>query len=526
MSRENLPIYEPFIQRHFPGWAASREAARTKSAAMASARGAISTRTGRGWGNNRSARMGTRGERFDKRKMMFRARQAYRDNPIARSLVEKETQYVAGNGFTLQAKAMNADGKPAEAFNKEAEDKWYRFLATADVRGMLTGEQLQQLGWKQPRIDGDGGFVLVGQGYESKLQYVPGDLISTPDGQWSNPAIFDGVEVDGAMRPIAFHIEDLDQDGKRTWKRIRAADFVFIAHLDNPLDARGSTAFQTIFDLLDQLDGYIDAVTIAARMGAIFGLIFKSENPAKEQSVLPGRASGSDGKEYRAITMESGMVKYVGKEGEVAQVNATQPMQQTPDFIRAIMRLVGLPFDMPLEITSQDLSQVSFAGGRMGLMGFYRACLNKEQGYKDRCWSRIYQWWISREVKLNKFTAEVPERYWDHELQGQERELNDRVKEAQADLLEMDMGVKSLQQIIAKRGGDFAEITAERALAHKALTDAGLPIPRSTYTRDTLQPGQTPPTVDPNSDPNADQNNDPSHPGDPSGDNSNANTNQ
>jgi hypothetical protein len=33
------------------------------------------------------------------------------------------------------------------------------------------------------------------------------------------------------------------------------------------------------------------------------------------------------------------MVKYIGTDEEVAQVQAHQPMQQTPDFIRAMLRL-------------------------------------------------------------------------------------------------------------------------------------------------------------------------------------------
>lgn len=487
MSRDNLPFYESFLQRHFPSWHARRESARAESA-MSSYRRSVATRVGRQFGRSRSVKAGTRAERWQLGKMRDRGRQLYRENPIARSLADKESQYVVGNGFTLQLKSDSVD------WNKEVEARWYKWLETADVRGMFTGEELQKLGWTQTRVDGDGGFILRGKGYTSQLQYIPGDLISTPRERIGDQNIFDGVEVDDAMKPIAFHIEDIDQDGKRTWSRIAADDFVYVAHLNNPLDARGCTAYLTIFDILEQLEGYIDAVAIAARMAAIFGLIFKEENPGKQVGALPGRATGSDGKEYRAITLEGGMVKYVGKEGDVAQVQASQPMQQTPDFIRALFRLAGLPFDMPLEIAAQDLSQVNFSGARVGLMGFYRACIGKETKYKAH-WSRIFRWWLSRERKfaaagvVEPFKATEPANWWEHELHGQERELNDRLAEAQADFLEIEMGVKSPQQVTARRAGDWQDVQKEKAEALKLLENLGLPTNiRSNNTRDALAP--------------------------------------
>jgi len=127
-------------------------------------------------------------------------------------------------------------------------------------------------------------------------------------------------------------------------------------------------------------------------------------------------------------------------------------------------------------------------------MGFYRACIGKETKYKAH-WSRIFRWWLSRERKfaaagvVEPFKATEPANWWEHELHGQERELNDRLAEAQADFLEIEMGVKSPQQVTARRAGDWQDVQKEKAEALKLLENLGLPTNiRSNNTRDALAP--------------------------------------
>jgi hypothetical protein len=63
-----------------------------------------------------------------------------------------------------------------------------------------------------------------------------------------------------------------------------------------------------------------------------------------------GRAPNSEGVQQKAITLEGGMLKVLGTEESVFQVDAKQPMVQTPEFLRALIRIICLAFDMPLEI--------------------------------------------------------------------------------------------------------------------------------------------------------------------------------
>lgn len=443
---------------------------------QSSHRGGLATRTSTPWGRSTSYAGGTFADRINKADRRDRARRVFQEHAIGRSLLQTETDNVVASGLHLQAVT------DSKAFNGETEDRWTAWLEVADIRGMACGSELMRQVYRSPRRDGDGGIVLVDRGGESRLQFIPGDLISTPQDRGGDPLIIDGIEVDSATRPRAFHCLYATERGTKLWERVPASNFIYLAPvIDDDLGLRGDSCYSQIFPQLDQIDGYIDAVLIAARMAAVFGLLFKEQTAAKTFAGL-GTTTNSAGNAQKAVTLENGSLRYIGREDDVVQVQAQQPMQQTPDFIRVICRLLGLPFDMPLELVLKDLSQVNFASARIGLIGYYRACRAKQRAFIAR-WDRIYQWWLSREVKLQRFSNSAPQDFWRHRFGCEGWDYTDPVSEAQADQLQIDMGIKSHRMAAMERGRDWDEIQVQLQAEKAVRRLAGLAQIQSTYTR-------------------------------------------
>jgi capsid protein len=271
--------------------------------------------------------------------------------------------------------------------------------------------------------------------------------------------------------------------GRREFKSVEAKNFVYIARRTEANQVRGESCFAQVFDLLNQVDLYVDAVVIAARMAAIFGLIFKERTAQQQFGALP-TMTNAKGDAQRAVTLENGLVKYVGQQDDVVQVQAQQPMSQTPDFVRAMLRMIGLPFDMPLEIIARDMSKVNFISGRLGLAGYYRAKDVEARAYAHH-WSRIYQWWISKMVKSGELSEQAPDRFWNHEFTRSPGAMADPRGELQAALLEISMGIQSPQRYAASLGRDYESI--QRQLDEIGWPRGGV---LSTFTRDA---GQLPP---------------------------------
>jgi len=450
-----------------PGWAVRRAIGRMQLNAVASHRGGVPTRTSTPWGKSTSFRMGASADYRNVDSRRDRSRKVYEENPVGASLLDTETDNIIADGFRLQAKTGD------KAFDREAEEKYVAYCDKADIRGMRCGSEHERQIYRSSRRDGDGLVVLVDRGGESREQFIPSDLIRTPYSKVAQPNIVEGIEVDAFARPIAFHVASMDEGGKEAFERIPAANAIYLApDLDKDLALRGSPCYSRIFQYLDGLDGYIDAVVIAARMAAVFGLIFKEATAAKQFGAL-GTATNSQGNQQKAVTLENGMVKYIGSGDDVVQVQAGQPLQQTPDFIRIMCRLIGLPFSMPLELVLKDMSQVNFASARIGLLGYYRHCRARQRWFRTTYLDRRYQWWISREQKRQAvgmpgaFVSRFPEKFWGHKFIAVGWDYTDPVSEAQGDLLAMDMGIKSPQMVSAARGWDWedtqAEIIAARA---------------------------------------------------------------
>lgn len=479
----------------------------------ASYKGGVPTRTSEGWTQATGYRFGSATDRYQALSTRDRAYQAYDNNPVARAIIETETDNVIGDGLNFQPASDSPD------WNREAEDRYYQWLEECSLRGSdaETGCDIQRQIWSYSRIAGDIGWVLVSRGSDSRIQLVRSENIVTPDGMLADPEVFDGIRFDQFGKPTTFYIlyRD-DRTGKRTFTAIDARDFVWFPHMTKPGQARPPSLFATVFDLLAHLDRYIDGVSLAAWMGTVFGIVFKQNNRSTQMQGLP-TLTNSHGNQQKAVTFENGMVKYVGTDEEVAQVQATQPMQQAPDHVRMLLRQIGQPFRMPLEVIALDLSTANFASARIGLIPWYARCRVNAGKFGSR-WSRTIRWWLSRERLRadddpKKWKTKFPENYWAHSLLPNAWDYTDPVSEVQSDMMQVDAGFKSVQMVISERGHDADKIRLQRQAWQEQGDEDGLTEAKSTLTRDAVPPVSPADTAaDPSTDPNANP-----------GDNANAN---
>lgn len=444
-------------------------------------KGGLPNRTSEYWPPADGNRFGNSVDRSHVGTARDRAYQAYENNPVAWTLVEVETDNVIGDGLNYQPTTSS------EAWNREAIERYYAWLDECSVRGadVETGMEFQRSAWAMSRVAGDGGWILVSRGNESRLQLVRAEEIATPDELYSDKNVYDGIRFDSWGKPLTFYIRSQDERGTRKFEPIPARDFVWMPHMTRPNQARPPSCFITIFDILNDLERYREGVALAAWMATVFGIVFKKSTPAQQFGQLP-TITNSQGEQQRAITFENGMVKYIGVGEEVAQVQAQQPMQQTPEFIRTMYRMLGQPFKMPLEVIAMDMSTCNFASARIGLLPFYRQCRIKAARFGTR-WSRTIRWWLSRERLRGvddpkRWRTEFPEDYWSHDLLPNEWDYTDPVSEVQGDMLQVDAGFKSPQMVMNEHGRD-AKLVAKQRREWKTLTE-GLPQLFSTMTRE------------------------------------------
>jgi capsid protein len=394
-----MKLLDRTIEAFAPQWACRRAASRamlgefrefSASSGSSLARQARAGRLDRSWPRQMGITGQTLQDRYELRSMRDRSRHLDDTNPIAKGILNRLLDNVIGEGFALSGKTKS------EQFNLEVDGRFEEWMEDADVRGLLSGREQLRRFYRGHECDGDGGLVLASFGGQPRLQNIQSDQIFQPDGTAQTPTFVDGVEMDANGRPIQFHVLDCPQGGIRKFTPVPAENFIFFPRFNRYGNnvVRGESAFNTSYTLFDQLDGYVDGVVVAARMATVFGLLIKEETASQQAGGLSslGPQGPQTADQRLAVRLENGMVKYMGTKGQVAQVQASQPMQQTPDFIAAILRLIGLPVDMPLELVLLDFSRVNYSSARAAFLQFYQAMIPKQQYFRTKVMSRIYRW--------------------------------------------------------------------------------------------------------------------------------------
>jgi len=468
------------ISALFPAWGARRAAfrvAQEQVQLLAGYRGARALRTDR--------KVASRGRQdrhleatFDRRDMVDRARQLERSSVLAEGILSRSVENVVGQGFNLQA---NTSSTP---WNDRAESLWKQWADNeADVRGMATWDELLGLIFRSYLRDGDVGTILLSDG---SLQQFESDQLSSPDGWVLSRDMVDGVRLDARGKPLAYFVVDSPNPISASVRyqqhtEIPADSVLFLSRRTRLGQTRGQSCFATISWLLDQIDGNIEAVTVAARMAATYGLLITQPQPTGLPTI-----QGGDGSSYPRVNMEPGMIKYLRPGQDVRQIQASQPTQNFPEFLRTLGRFVGMALGLPLEVALGDYSKTNFTSGRMAMLSAWRTWRTYQQVLKRYC-TQVYNWkllgWIEAGILPARDDA------LRHLWHAPGWQFIDPTKEINSAMAAADGGLKSYTQIAAEMGNDWLELVATRKRELEVMAEAGLPVPaRSSLTRDPLQP--------------------------------------
>lgn len=439
-----------------------------------------------------------------------RARQMAENNPLAVGMLDRAVENVIGHGMRLQA--MTDD----PGFNEQAEELWRDWIDKADIRGVFSGAEFQRVIYRHHLLDGDVGCGLVSRGTDCFLQGYEGDLIDTANGGYRpEDNVVDGIQFDSDNRAVGYYVTPFDQSGVQMGETfIRARDFIFYPRLRRLSQIRGEPCFSQVFKLFDQIDGYQEAVIVAARIAACQGLMIKSNSAANQLNGLK-TATDLQGNPRRITQMEPGIIHYLQPGEEVQTINPSQPTQSFPDFMAAMLRFAGLTLGLPLELVLLDFSRTNYSSARASLLQAYRSFRTQQQSFCERFMSRTYRWRISKWVKNGQLV--VPPKllgvpadgtspaWWNHQWIAPGWAWVDPVKELQAALMAIDGGLATVSGTLQEHGKDLRDLTAVRAREIKLFDELGIVLSKSNMTRDAIitpAPGTpTKPEADDGSDP-------------------------
>ena len=400
--------------------------------------------------------------------MRNRSRELERNNAIADGMLSRAVENVVGEGFQHQSTTDDED------WNKATNDWWDGECESIDYNGLSWLEH-QSLIYRSRLRDGDVLGVKLASG---QIQGIEGDLIWSPDTAKGNQAIVDGILTDSGGRAVTYFITPYDMGGRKLPVPYAAKDVVFFARTKRLGQLRGEPCFAQTFTLFDQVDKWIEATIVQARMAACVGLAIIKKNAAAFNAALktfpanPNAPAGAP--PSRKIDFEPGMLPVFENGEEIQQLNPNQPNQSFPDNLVMMMRLAGLSLGMPLELVLLDFSRTNFASARASMLQAYRRFRNEQKIMIGRYLSPVRNWKIQLAIQKGKLK---PNPQWaKHRFIGQPWPYLDPTKEAQANQMLIDQGGLTIGQLLQSQGHDFDTWCAQRKLEIAKMKAADIPI--------------------------------------------------
>lgn len=411
---------------------------------------------------SRSGLTGTADAHLDateRENLMYRSMDLERNNAIAKGMFDR----VVDNVGTMTPQARSGDDK----WDTLAEDRFAGWAEDqADIRRILSFSQIQRLAVRSVIRDGDVGFVLT----NGSLQPVEANRIVSPS-DVDNDNVIQGVETDEVGKPVGYWVANTAARNyyikSADAEKIPAHNFIHLYRPERFSQTRGCPSLAPCMGYFDQLDSYIEAELVSAQVAACLSVVITGDERTAPNEPFMADEEDESGEEQAVMDLEPGVIYNLSgvKGGNVSVVNPNKPPQQFPDFVGAILRFLGLPLGLPIELVSLNMQYGSYSSARLSLLQAYRVFRGMQSFLISRFLRRIWQWKVSQFIKQ----GDLPEpkggmwAAWRHVWSTPGWEWIDPEREVRANALALDRGMATLEEFAQEKGMDAKGLMERRA---------------------------------------------------------------
>jgi len=470
------------------------------------------------------------------RTLRQRARLLYMSSPVATSAINTNRTKVVGTGLTLKATVdrdvLGLTPEAAKEWQRRTEAEfalWAGKRENCDALGLNSFTAIQQLVLKSWLVSGDV-FVLLKRykpeplnPYTLRLHVVEADRVSTPSAYnggfmeagvvegkvppgdpGAGNTIYDGVEVDDRGRIVAYHIsnrypfEYRAEPAELEWSRVLAVgartgipNILQIMDAERPDQYRGVCYLAQIIEPLLQLRRYTESELMAALIQSFFTAWIETETSPLEipfNEVGSGDIDGTGTEEDDQVSrseneyeMGPGTVNHLAEGEKITFGNPNIPTAGFDAFTKSICRQMGAALELPYDVLLKEFNS-SYSASRGALLEAWEGVKMRRSWFVDDFCQPVYQTWLAEAVALGRIRA--PGFFDDPLLRaawsgarwiGPVQGSLDPLKEAKADILLIDRGIKTHEQVTRERGGgDWEENMEELAREMEMLRAAGV----------------------------------------------------
>lgn len=397
------------------------------------------------------------------------------NHDIAVGILDELVNQIVGRGIQIEPMVIGRDGRPLEAVNQALADLIEEWAEFADVTRELTWAEAQRLTCRAWLRDGDH-FTHHIQGYDRGYVFEPGripyalELVEADRVPLdftihaSAPKIFQGVELDGWHRPIAFHVYE-EHPGSNTvrfsptatgaflarTKRVPASQMSQLAWRRRFPQVRGVSIFAPVTRRLHDIHDYDESERIAARVNARLAMWVKRDPEATQ----PAQASGTE----RTIELPQGAVMdELGPGEDIGTASTERPNASLNEHRQGQLRAVAAGTYTRYSAIGRDFNG-TYSAQRQELVEARHGYRPLTEFFVSRVVRAQYMRLIETALLIGRLDARIAQGMSIRELAraeyiGPEMPWIDPGKEIDADVKAIDNDLQTREQVIRRRGGD------------------------------------------------------------------------
>ena len=432
--------------------------------------------------------------RRDLRALRARAKWlAKNDDHVKRFLSLVRTNVPGPDGIKLQVRARNDAGELDRILNRSVELAWatWSHPENCALNGRYSWVGAQRKFATMLARDGEAVVRLMAAdnpfGFALKfysadwLDEMFCDYYRDPVTGRRNRVIM-SVEVDDNDKPVAYWLTTPPSEllfrhnhGARYRTRVPASEMIhaFLPDDENADDdgqVRGVPWVHTAMKRLRHLVGYEEAVIIAARVAACQSIWIKEEGVEE----YTGEEDNEGTKRRRPLqtSLSPGNIGLLDSDQELVEFKPNQPTANHEEFINAELRGAAAGLDVaPFSLTG-NYGEINFSAGRLGVFN-ERDGWRSHQNFMGEHFCRpVFLAWLRSSMMTGALKIQPADYYRLAEplWKGRGWKGIQPLEEARANQINVALGVETVTEIVAERGGDIEEKLDTRA-AELALAD-------------------------------------------------------
>lgn len=377
---------------------------------------------------------------------------------------------------------VGASTHPDPDTQKLIADAWGRFCNECDSDALTNMGGLQSALTLDMIRDGEGLALMRNTSRGLRIQRLAPDQIDDAQTRDLGGGAFvqSGVEFDSEGQKTAYWLfpaNPANTFGANVQSvRVSADDVLHVFEQRGAGQCRGMPWGVAAIKRAGEIDQLEDALLVGAKVGAMLAG-FVQDEMGSAPFPFDGEQTGSQ----IAASLEPGTLQRLGP-GQKVTFTSPQQAAQGVEFLASQVRAIASAYGVPPQFVDSDYARANFSSLRSAL-AIYAARLDQivhtiiRPMLLDRVWRR----WITTEILAGRIEApdfeSNADAWFGVEWFPPAPPTPDDLKAAQADVLQIQHGLKSRAQAIRERGYAPEALDAERATDAERADALGLSAP-------------------------------------------------